>query len=233
MKVLIVEDEKPIARYIELLCKNILKHKLQKIYTYYTLDQAKLFLFEHPIDLCLLDINLNGKDGYELLKLAVSGSFHTIVISAITDRAVEAFEYGVLDFIAKPFDEDRLRLAFNRYFNRRERKELMTKYLAVRKFGNNMIICIDDVLYFKAADIYVDAHLTNGKIEILDKTMERLEQVLPQRFVRIHRSYLVDITQVDSYRHCGGGTYQVITKSGETLPLSRQKYKELHELLNF
>ena len=49
MKVLIVEDEKPIAQYIELLCNRVLKNKLQKIYTYYTLDEAASFLYP-PLD---------------------------------------------------------------------------------------------------------------------------------------------------------------------------------------
>ena len=103
MKIVIVEDERPIARYIERLTRKILGEKIQSIRTLYTLDDAKAFLLENPIDLCLLDLNLNGENGYELLKQAVSGSFHTIIISAYPNQAIEAFKYGVLDFIEKPF----------------------------------------------------------------------------------------------------------------------------------
>lgn len=231
MKVLIVEDEKPIAKYIEKLCHKILKNKLQSVYLYYTLDNASTFLFENQIDICLLDLNLNGENGYELLKLAVSGSFHTIIISAHSEQAVEAFKYGVLDFVTKPFDEDRLKQAFDRYFDRIERKELNTKYVSIYRNGKNDIIRIIDIEYFKAADIYVQAYFKNGKTEILNKTMGRLEQILPSRFIRIHRSYLVDINEIVSYGHHHGGSYQVVIKSGKNLPLSRTKYKELRELL--
>ncbi|MBK7227614.1 MAG: hypothetical protein IPH97_01775 [Ignavibacteriales bacterium] len=59
-------------------------------------------------------MNLNAKDGFELLKQVVSQSFHTIVISANINRAIEAFEYGVLDFIPKPYNIERLKAAFQR-----------------------------------------------------------------------------------------------------------------------
>jgi len=233
MRILIVEDERPIAKYIERTCHTILGTKITSIQIQHNLESASIFLVEHLIDLCLLDLNLNGEDGYELLKLAVSGSFHTIIISANTDRAVEAFNYGVLDFIPKPFTEERLQAAFDRYFDLQEKREIKTKYLSVRRGNQIITLSIDDIIYFKASGIYVEAHLTNGKKEFLDKTMDRLGQILPSRFVRTHRSYSVDLNQIESYGHHGGGTYKLTLKSGETLPLSRHKYKELHDLLNY
>ena len=233
MRILILEDEPPIARYIESSCRKILGSKIQIIQVFYNLENAEEYILEHPIDLCLLDININGEDGYSLLQLAISKSFHTIVISAYTENAIEAFEHGVLDFISKPFDEDRLRMAFDRYFSRTEKRDLGMKYLSIRRQNEYSILPVDEILFFKAADIYVEAHLKNGKVEILDKTMDRLEQILPHNILRIHRSYLVDINEIESYKHIGGGTYQVQLKNGTPLPLSRQKYKELQTLLNY
>jgi len=232
MRILIVEDERPIAKYVQRLCQDILGAKINSIELLYTLDQAATYLFQHQIDLCLLDLNLNGRNGYELLKMAVSGSFHTIIISAYTDQAVEAFQYGVLDFIPKPFDEARLRQAFDRYFNRTKRDANSTEYLTVRQRTQYKVISIDDVIYFKAAGIYVDAYLKDGKVEILDKTMDRLGQILPERFLRIHRSCYVDLNHINTFGHVGGGVYQVLTKNGASLPLSRSKYKELQQLFH-
>lgn len=123
MRILIVEDERPIAKYIERLCRQLLGTKVRSIDLQYSLEDAASFLFRQPVDLCLLDLNLNGENGYELLKLAVSGSFHTIIISANTDKAVEAFRFGVLDFIPKPFDEARLSQALQRYFDRQSPRQ--------------------------------------------------------------------------------------------------------------
>lgn len=233
MRILIVEDELPIAKYIEDMCRTVLGEHSYQIEIANDLDSAAARLFEEKIDLLLLDLNLNGDDGYDLLKTATAGSFHTIIISANTDKAIEAFQFGVLDFVPKPFDEERLATAFERYFGRSQEKERTTKYLTVRKENQNVILPIKDIIYLKAAGIYVEAHLENGRVEILDKTMDRLGQILPARFIRIHRSYYVDISLIESYRHTGGGTYQVTIRGGQSLPLSRQKYKELHELLNY
>ncbi len=71
-----------------------------------------------PIDVLFLDLNLNGKDGFDLLKTSVSGAFHVIIISAHTEQALKAFEYGVLDFVGKPFNKERLARALDRVFER-------------------------------------------------------------------------------------------------------------------
>ena len=118
MHIIIIEDEGPIAKYIERLCQNILGNKIDTIRTFNTIEHALSFLQDHRIDLCLLDLNLNGENAYELLQFVASAPFQTIIISAYTDLAIDAFKYGVLDFIAKPFNKERLELAFDRYFER-------------------------------------------------------------------------------------------------------------------
>jgi two-component system response regulator LytT len=102
MRILIVEDERPTAEDIKMLVEHILNKEITSIHIETTLDSAMWYLKEKSIDVLLLDLNLNSKDGFQLLKQVVSQSFHTIVISANTNRAIEAFENGVLDFIPKP-----------------------------------------------------------------------------------------------------------------------------------
>jgi two-component system response regulator LytT len=232
MKILIVEDEPPVARYIERCCQNILGDKITSMDVHYSLKDASALIEKKSIDLCLLDLNLKGKNGYELLQSAVSGSFHTIIVSAHTEQAVEAFKYGVLDFVPKPFEEDDLRSALDRYFNRVQKHKLITKFLTAKKGRSYIVFPLDDVLYFKAADVYVEAHLKEGKIELLNKTMDRLEQILPSGFFRIHRSYIAAISCIQSYTHIEGGTGKINLKNGDVLPLSRRRYKELNRLMD-
>jgi len=233
MRILIVEDEYSIARDIEWNCRRILGKKIVSLKIIQTLETAADFLLKNPIDLLLLDLNLNGKEGYELLKIAVSGSFHTIIISAHTDQAIEAFQYGVLDFLPKPFDEARLREAFERYFGRLKRESGSTKYLTVRKYKKNVMLTIDEILYFKAANYYTEAILKTGEMELLDKSMDRLSQILPSRFFRIHRSYIVDINLIASFTPVIKGSSRLTLKNGEVLPLSKARYKALREILEF
>ena len=139
----------------------------------------------------------------------------------------------MIDFIPKPFDESRLKLAISRFQNAQEKQEISTKYLSIRKANQISVIDISKIIYLKAAGVYVEAYLENGKSEFLDKSMDRVMQIIPARFMRIHRSYIVDIKRLEGYRHAGGGNYEVILKNETTLPLSRQKYKDLQELLNY
>ena len=231
MDLLIVEDEPSIADHIAWCTRSILGKQIKNLRLVHELEDASEILYNKSIDLLLLDLNLNGENGYDLLKLAVSGSFHTIIISAHIEQAINAFEFGVLDFVPKPFARKRLKEALDRYLNQSRRRELNTKYLSVRKRNENILLPIDEVIFFKAAGDYVEAHLNNSRMEILDKSMDRLAQILPHNFFRIHRSYIIETAQIESYMHIGGGAYRVTTKTGMSLPLSRQKYKELHLLL--
>ena len=81
MKILIVEDEYPTAEYTQLLCREILEKKLTSIDMVHDLPEALQFIKNHQIDLCLLDLNLHGENGYDLLQTATAQSFHTVIIS--------------------------------------------------------------------------------------------------------------------------------------------------------
>ena len=108
MNILIVEDESRIAKRIERMTRDIFGDTLQSLKHINTLHEALPFIENNSLDLVLLDLNLNGDNGFDLLTTAVSKSFHTIVISAYRDQAITAFEYGVLDFVPKPFNRERL-----------------------------------------------------------------------------------------------------------------------------
>lgn len=232
MIIAIVEDEPLIASRIERLIKEILDKKLPKMIVINSLHEARQYLFEHSVDLLLLDLNLHGKDGFELLKQAVSGSFHTIIISAHADKALEAFEYGVLDFVGKPFSKERLRKAILRFENIDEKNAYPTKYIAVRKTGKLLLIEVDDIRFIRGAGIYSEIVLKNGHRELHDKSLNKLEAILPSNFIRTHRSYIVNIQCVKSFSSLGGSKYHLKLSNDEILPVSRTKYKDIKQLLS-
>ena len=152
--------------------------------------KAKLISKRIRSDLLFLDLNLNGKDGFDLLQSVVAESFHTIVISAYKERAIEAFEYGVLDFIPKPFDMERLSKACLRITSPKQ-SEAQTKFLAIKKKGKRHLIRVEEIKYIKGAGIYTEIFLKNGQTAIHNKSLENLSLLLPQPFERIHKSFLV------------------------------------------
>jgi DNA-binding LytR/AlgR family response regulator len=232
MRVLIVEDERPTAEDIQSLVKQILKKESGPIHIESTLDNALAYLHEKPIDVLLLDLNLHARDGFDILKEVVSKSFYTIIISGNINRAIEAFEFGVLDFIPKPYSKKRLKSAFERIKSLHAEDGHAIKYLSVKKGSNIQVLSIDDVKYFKSANIYVELHLVNGTVEVYDKSIRHLSPLLPANYFRIHKSYIVNTETIEKIHALGGGQYRVLLKSGDRLPVSRQRIAVLKKSLD-
>lgn len=232
VNLLIIEDEPPIAEDIREMCELILGSKAERIDIRHSLDDAVEYLAKHSIDLCLLDLNLKGENGYEVLQSAVSQSFHTIIVSAHTEQAFEAFDYGILDFVPKPVARERLERAFDKYFGSIDSKDRSIKYLVVRRKNSNHLISLSEIRYFKAQGYLVKMYLREGKSELLEKPLNRLMQILPKQFLRVHRSYIVDLNEIASFRHKGGGTYEIQLKSSECIPMSSAIYRQLSSKAN-
>ncbi len=231
MRILIVEDEKVAARRLKRLTKEILGEKLESVHTIESLENSDQFLSNNPIDLLLLDLNLNGKDGFELLQHTLSESFQTIVVSANTDRAIEAYEYGVLDFIPKPFDKKRLAKAFQRLEYADRISKLTAKMLIVKTYGQLQLIPLESITHIKGAGDYSEIHTESGTMHLHSKSLEALTQILPEHFVRIHKSYITDFNRIKNVHIFGGGKYECELDQDIRLPVSRTRYKEITALL--
>jgi two-component system response regulator LytT len=231
MKLLIVEDEPLLAQRLERFCREILGEKLESLRVANLLSEASARLDEAPIDLLLLDLNLHGRDGMELLQAAVARSFHTVIVSANTEQALRAFEFGVIDFVPKPFAKERLAQALARVTERDGRAAGAAKFLAVKKYGKVELIEIDRVLYVEGAGAYAELVLDDGKRELHDKTLEKLHALLPPGFERIHKSYIVRWSAVKALHAQEGSHYEAELRNGVRLSVGRTRYKELREKL--
>lgn len=225
--ILIVEDEGTIAERIRRLSIGILGSKSYHFIIKEQLDEAFYYIQKNKIDLLLLDLNLNGEDGFNILKKALAYDFHTIVISAYDDQAIRAYEYGVLDFVAKPFGKDRLQLALHRWLNQQPKANQAIKYLSVTSKGVNRMVAIEAIIYIKGAGAYSEVFLQNNKKVLHSKSLEKLQQLLPTTFERIHKSYIVEIKNIQRILIYPGGRYEAELIDGPALPVSRSRYKGL------
>ncbi len=230
MRILIIEDEPPIARYIERSCRLLLESSAPDVSCVHTIEEARKFLARNRIDLCLLDLNLSGEDGFGILAEFSAMPFLCIVISAHGERAVQAFEYGVVDFVPKPFNKERLRKAFDRFLSRQDRPSPL-KNLVYRLGQKNRLLPVDEIVYFRAARVFVEAVTTDGRKILLEKHLNQLERILPPPFLRIHRSFLVNTRFARHYQHLGMARYQLGLKDGTLLPVSRHRYASLKRWL--
>lgn len=231
MRILVIEDEVRIAKRVERMTKEFFLNTLESINTVHSLSEGLEFIKRNTLDLVLLDLNLNGENGFDILKETVSGSFHTIIISANKEEALKAFEFGVLDFVPKPFNKERIEIAFNRIVKKEEVSSENLQFLAVKKRGGIQLVNIDDVQYIKGAGVYTELYLTNGQKELHDKSLEKLSQLLPKSFERIHKSYLVKTIKIKEIIVKTGSQYAVELQNGEILPVGRTKYKALKATL--
>ncbi|WP_020536464.1 LytR/AlgR family response regulator transcription factor [Lewinella cohaerens] len=226
MNILIIEDEHRIARRIERMLRSIMGKEITSIQHCDALEDGQGFIAHHKVDLLFLDLNLNGEDGFGVLESVVAEPFPTIIISAYRDQAIRAFEYGVLDFVPKPFSEERLAQAVQR-LQKREKQANTLRYLAIQKKGRRTLIPIADIYYIQGAGVYTELHLKDGTTAIHNKTLENLELLLPEHFVRIHKSYLVSMQEAREIVIEPGSKYSLRLNNEEQLPIGRTRYKEI------
>ncbi|WP_235299627.1 LytR/AlgR family response regulator transcription factor [Portibacter marinus] len=223
MKILIIEDERSIASRLERLLRSILQSKIEKLEIRAYIEGGLDYIQQHEIDLLFLDLNLNGQDGFEILKTLLAESFQTIIVSAYKEKAIEAFEYGVVDFVPKPFDKDRLEKALSRIHQKPDRLHS----LIIKKQGQLKIIPLHEIIYIKGANIYSEIYTDSNPKELSNKTLDQLSKMLPRQFVRIHKSYIADLNRATKIRIQPGSKYELILENNLILPIGRTKYKSV------
>jgi two-component system LytT family response regulator len=212
-------------------------------------EARRLVASERP-DLLFLDVQMPGEDGFELLQsLPAAGAPAVVFVTAFDQHALRAFEVHALDYLLKPFDRERLRLALERAREALERRvpgpldeqlRLMLQELrgeqphlsrfVIRSVGRIVFVAAADVDWIEAAGNYVRLHI-GKESHLLRETMSSLETRLdPRLFARIHRSTIVNIERIRELHHIFHGDYSVLLRDGTRLTLSRG-YREQFERL--
>jgi two-component system LytT family response regulator len=176
-------------------------------------------------DLLFLDVQMPECDGFDVLELLGNDAPRAVVfVTAYDQYALRAFEAGALDYLLKPFDNDRFRRALARA------KEKIMHYgdepkgverLAIKSVGQVCFVKISEIDWIEAADYYACLHV-GAKTHILRRSMSDLERDLPSTsFCRIHRSTIVNLDRVRALELEKDGEYEVLLDDGTRLRLSR------------
>ena len=236
MHIVIIEDEPLVQQRILRLTNELLIDKSPKITCFNDIDDAESYLSGTIVDVVLLDLNLHGRDGFDLLKQNVAGAYHTIIISAYADKAIEAFEFGVLDFVAKPFTKERLNHAFNKVLDNQQRSHYGCKYLSIKKAGRIDLVKVEDVMSIQAEGHYSLLQLAksdNGSNTLLhNKNIDKMMELLPENFCRVHRSYIANMNMVASLIIKEGSRYELLFKNNQSIPVGRTRYSEIRKILD-
>ncbi len=204
-------------------------------------------------DLVFLDVQMPEMDGFEVLDNLEPQNLPTVVfVTAYDQYAIKAFDVHAVDYLLKPFDRQRFGEALGRARAEHERRQAgdvrrqllallqevesrREKYparLVIKTSGRVVFIKVDEIDWVDAAGNYVRIH-AGGDSHMLRETMGRLEERLdPEKFLRIHRSTIVNIECIRELQQQFHGDYLVVLKNGQRLTLSRSYRDRIQDLLN-
>ena len=200
-------------------------------------------------DLVFLDVQMPGADGFDVIDTVGPDKMPFVVFVTAYDRyALRAFDVHALDYLLKPFDRERFRQALTRAHQQLERSagngeierrlaaivndlrppKARTDRFVVKSGGRIFFVRTDEIDWIDAAGNYVRLHV-KGEAYLFRETMTAMEARLDQsRFVRIHRSHIVNAERIKELQP-DNGDYTVVLRSGARLPLSRGYRDKLQE----
>jgi two-component system LytT family response regulator len=214
-------------------------------------EEALEAIEKHSPDLIFLDVEMPGMDGFAVIEELDAESMPAIVfVTAYDQYAVRAFEVYALDYLLKPFDRERFDKALERAKSHivTEKSENMSRRildaleqikskpahlerLVIKMNGHIFFVRAEEIDWLEAEGNYVRLH-TGKESYLLRDTISALESQLdPKRFVRVHRSAIVNIDRIQELQPWFHGEYRIILREGVQLTLSRSYKEKLHEIL--
>ncbi len=242
IKVIIIDDE-PLAQ-------SIVSEYLQGYPQFQVLQtcndgfEGVKAIAHHKPDLIFLDIQMPKINGFEMLEL-IEQPPAVIFTTAFDEYAIKAFESHAIDYLLKPFSKDRFDKAITKWLQQNDQSQARTQTWAnaqisqpeernriVVKEGSNIkIVPVHDILYIEAYDDYVKI-FTAKEMFLKKKTMSFYEQSLhPSQFVRVHRSYIISLSQLTRIEPSEKDSYVGLLKNGAKIPLSKSGYLKLKSVL--
>jgi two-component system, LytTR family, response regulator len=246
IKAIIIEDETP--------ARDIVKHYLKAHANIEILSEFSdgfsglKGINELKPDLVFLDIQMPKLTGFELLELL--DEYPQIIFTTAYDQfALKAFEMNAVDYLLKPFSQERFNQAVEKVKDPAQKKTDPTKIkklaeqladnielldrIVVKTGPKIKVIPVDEILYVESQDDYVMIYTKDGKF-LKQQTMKYFEQHLdPKRFLRIHRSYIANIDTIKQLELYEKNSYVAVLSNGAKLKVSDSGYKALKNVMRF
>lgn len=258
LRILIVDDEPPARKRIATLLRK--QDGVEVVGEATDGKQALAAIERDEPDLVLLDVQMPEMSGLDVLEALDPDAVPAVIfVTAYDQHALRAFELHAVDYLLKPFDDERFEIALERARSRIERGHLVglsrrlltllrsvpadeplahlsgpgpqiTDRLAIRSGDRIVIVKVEDIDWIEGAGVYARLHV-GPKTHLLRETLTNLaSQLDPERFVRIHRSTIVNRERVRELRSYFHGEYLVLLDDGTQLKLSRSYRDSLESI---
>lgn len=249
LRVLVVDDEEPARkRLLQLLRKD---SEVTEVLEASDGMSAVDIIQEECPDLVFLDVRMPQLDGFGVIQsLGNEGMPYTIFVTGYDTYAVRAFEADAADYLVKPFSDARFAQAMARVKARmnssentvigpnvakavstRARAEGLWDRLVVKSGGITRFVVANEIDWIEGADVYVNLHVQGKEFLYRAPLREMVARLDPSRFVRIHRSAIVNIERIQQLEVISHGDFEVVLADGSRLQLSRRFRSELEKRL--
>ena len=246
----IVEDEPPARLGLRTLLAR--EPAVLLVHECAGLQEALRALRKEPVELLFLDVQLAERTGFELLAALGPGRPPAVIfVTAYDQHAVRAFEVEAVDYLLKPFDDQRFAQALARGLERvrlhraqrlaRELADSLTpgvpppdepRTLTLRDGARSTFLREDEIDWIEAQDYYVEIH-AGGVAHLHREPLRDLEARLdPRRFVRIHRSAIVQVDRIRRLQSLPSGDATVLLRDGTELRVARSRRDAIRALLH-
>ena len=239
IKCIIIDDE-PLARTIVL--EYLLQHpQIEVVQECNDGFEGVKAIMQHQPNLIFLDIQMPKINGFEMLEL-IETPPAVIFTTAFDEFAMKAFDNNAIDYLLKPFGQERFDKAIEKWLaanaateantvgnltNERERSAEENSRVVVKTHNQIRIIPVHDIMYIEAYDDYVKIHTAEG-LFVKKRTMASFENGLDAKeFVRIHRSYIIKLSELTKIEQPDNDSQVVLLKNGTRLPVSKSGYSKL------
>jgi two-component system LytT family response regulator len=192
-------------------------------------------------DLVFLDVEMPKMNGFEMLEQLSSVNFHLVFVTSYDAYALKAIRFSAIDYLLKPVDREELQRAVQKVMQRvqaplpEQLKIILQKMqypsavsnkIALPTMEGLQMISVESIVYCEADDNYTTLLLKNNKKIVVSCTLKVIEELLEEySFIRVHRSFVVNLNEIEKYVK-GDGGYLVMSDSSEIL-ISRNKKEEL------
>lgn len=240
MKVIIIDDE-PLAKSV--IKEYLMDHpEIQLVAECNDGFEGAKAIAQHKPDLIFLDVQMPKINGFEMLEI-LSEQPKVIFTTAFDEYALKAFEANAIDYLLKPFSKERFEQALqkSKLLTKEQNSEIISEIthkqpdehlrIVIKDGSEIKIIPTAEIEMLEAYDDYIKVH-HHGKVHLKKKTLSYYEKVLDKKsFVRIHRSFIINIQELSKIDSFEKNSYVAILRSGKRVPISRTAYTPLKESL--
>ena len=229
INIAVCDDEKCMSEKIEKMAEDFFKRKNTDISVVKYSSGEELLKSNERIDILFLDIGMRGMDGIETARKLRAHGFNgfLVFITVLKEMVFQSFEVQPFDYLVKPVQEELFEKTMERLFlSMQDRLSPEKVNLLVQKGYESNIISFQDIICCEIIDRKVYLYLVSGEVTSYYERIENLEKKLDGRFFRCHRSYLINLNHLKSYRN-----NTAYMEDGKEIPVSRLRSKEFSKVI--